>query len=122
MKIKFTSHIKQHAGDILLECQDSFNYNLENLSFAVSDGVSQAYRPELWSRILTEAYINNPDVFFVKDSESNLTINPLLGLSSKWAEAENLAYKNATPQEQFVLDHEEKCDKLLVPLHLLESN
>ena len=45
MKIKFTSHIKQHAGDILLECQDSFNYNLENLSFAVSDGVSQAYRP-----------------------------------------------------------------------------
>ena len=104
MKIKFTSHIKQHAGDILLECQDSFNYNLENLSFAVSDGVSQAYRPELWSRILTEAYINNPDVFFVKDSESNLTINPLLGLSSKWAEAENLAYKNATPQEQFVLD------------------
>ena len=74
MKIKFASHIKQHAGDILLECQDSFNYNLENLSFAVSDGVSQAYRPELWSRILTEAYINNPDVFFVKDSESNLTI------------------------------------------------
>lgn len=104
MKIKLTSHIKQHAGDILVECQDSFNYNLENLSFAVSDGVSQAYRPELWSRILTEAYINNPDIFFIKDSENNLTVNPVLGLSSKWAEAENISYQNATPQEQFVLD------------------
>lgn len=104
MKIKFTTHIKQHAGDILLECQDSFNYNLENLSFAVSDGVSQAYRPELWSRVLTEAYVNNPDTFFIKDSENNLVVNPVLGLSSKWNEAENLAYKNATLQEQFVLD------------------
>lgn len=104
MKIKFTTHIKQHAGDILLECQDSFNYNLENLSFAVSDGVSQAYRPELWSRILTEAYVNNPDTFFIKDSGNNLVVNPVLGLSSKWNEAENLAYKKATPQEQFVLD------------------
>ncbi|WP_106832058.1 hypothetical protein [Parabacteroides pacaensis] len=104
MKIKFTSHIKQHAGDILLECQDSFNYNLENLSFAVSDGVSQAYRPELWSRILTEAYVNNSDTFFIKDSENNLVVNPILGLSSKWNEAETFAYKNATPQEQFVLD------------------
>lgn len=104
MKIKFTTHIKQHAGDILLECQDSFNYNLENLSFAVSDGVSQAYRPELWSRVLTEAYVNNPETFFIKDSDNNLVINPVLGLSSKWNEAENLAYKNATPQEQFVLD------------------
>ena len=104
MKIKFTTHIKQHAGDILLECQDSFNYNLENLSFAVSDGVSQAYRPELWSRVLTEAYVNNPETFFIKDSDNNLVVNPVLGLSSKWNEAENLAYKNATPQEQFVLD------------------
>ena len=104
MKFKFTSHIKQHAGDILMECQDSFNYNLDNLTFAVSDGVSQAYRPELWSRILTEGYINNPDTFFTKDTEDNLVINPILGLRSKWAEAERCAYNNATPQEQFVLD------------------
>ena len=104
MKIKFTCHIKQHAGDILLECQDSFNYNLEKLSFAVSDGVSQAYRPELWSRVLTEAYVNNPDTFFIQDSNNNFVINSKLGLNSKWAAAESLAYKNATPQEQFVLD------------------
>lgn len=104
MKIKLASHIKQHAGDILLECQDSFNYNLNNLSFSVSDGVSQAYRPELWSRILTEAFISSPDTFFIKDQNNNFVLNPELGLSGKWAAAEKAAYQNATPQEQFVLD------------------
>ena len=104
MKIKFTAHIKQHAGDVLLECQDSFDYNLENLSFAVSDGVSQAYRPELWSRILTKAYVTSPDSFFVRNEASQYVINSNLGLSCKWSEEEKTAYRNASPQEQFVLD------------------
>lgn len=104
MKIKFTAHIKQHAGDVLLECQDSFNYNLENLSFAVSDGVSQAYRPELWSRILTKAYVTSPDSFFVRNEAGQYVINSNLGLSCKWSEEDKAAYRNASPQEQFVLD------------------
>ena len=104
MKIKFTAHIKQHAGDVLLECQDSFDYNLENLSFAVSDGVSQAYRPELWSRILTKAYVTSPDSFFVRNEAGQYVINSNLGLSCKWSEEEKAAYRNASPQEQFILD------------------
>lgn len=104
MKIKFTAHIKQHAGDVLLECQDSFDYNLENLSFAVSDGVSQAYRPELWSRILTKAYITSPDSFFVRNEAGQYVINSNLGLSCKWSEEEKAAYRNASPQERFILD------------------
>ena len=104
MKIKFTAHIKQHAGDVLLECQDSFDYNLENLSFAVSDGVSQAYRPELWSRILTKAYVTSPDSFFVRNEAGQYVINSNLGLSCKWSEEEKAAYRNASPPEQFILD------------------
>lgn len=104
MKIKFTAHIKQHAGDVLLECQDSFDYNLENLSFAVSDGVSQAYRPELWSRILTKAYVTSPDSFFVRNEAGQYVINSNLGLSCKWSEEEKAAYRNASPLERFVLD------------------
>lgn len=104
MKIKFTAHIKQHAGDVLLECQDSFDYNLENLSFAVSDGVSQAYRPELWSRILTKAYVTSPDSFFVRKETGQYIINSNLGLSYEWSEEEKAAYRNASPQEQFILD------------------
>lgn len=104
MKIKFTAHIKQHAGDVLLECQDSFDYNLENLSFAVSDGVSQAYRPELWSRILTKAYVTSPDSFFVRNEAGQYVINSKLGLSCKWSEEEKAAYRNASPPEQFILD------------------
>lgn len=104
MKIKFTAHIKQHAGDVLLECQDSFDYNLENLSFAVSDGVSQAYRPELWSRILTKAYVTSPDSFFVRNEAGQYVINSSLGLSCKWSEEEKVAYRNASPPEQFILD------------------
>lgn len=104
MKIKFTAHIKQHAGDVLLECQDSFDYNLENLSFAVSDGVSQAYRPELWSRILTKAYVTSPDSFFVLNEAGQYVINSNLGLSCKWSEEEKAAYRNASPQERFILD------------------
>lgn len=104
MKIKFTAHIKQHAGDVLLECQDSFDYNLENLSFAVSDGVSQAYRPELWSRILTKAYVTSPDSFFVRNEAGQYVINSNLGLSCKWSEEEKAAYRNASPQERFILD------------------
>lgn len=104
MKIKFTAHIKQHAGDVLLECQDSFDYNLENLSFAVSDGVSQAYRPELWSRILTKAYVTSPDSFFVRNEAGQYVINSNLGLSCKWSEEEKVAYRNASPPEQFILD------------------
>lgn len=108
MKIKFTAHIKQHAGDVLLECQDSFDYNLENLSFAVSDGVSQAYRPELWSRILTKAYVTSPDSFFVRNEAGQYVINSNLGLSCKWSEEDKAAYRNASPQEQFVLDMKKK--------------
>lgn len=104
MKIKFTAHIKQHAGDVLLECQDSFDYNLENYSFAVSDGVSQAYRPELWSRILTKAYVTSPDSFFVRNEAGQYVINSNLGLSYKWFEQEKAAYRNSSPQEQFILD------------------
>ena len=104
MRIKLTAHIKQHAGDVLLECQDSFDYNIENLSFAVSDGVSQAYRPELWSRILTKAFVTSPDSFFVRNEADQYVINSNLGLSNKWAEDEKAAYKNASPQEQFILD------------------
>lgn len=104
MKIKFTAHIKQHAGDVLLECQDSFDYNLENLSFAVSDGVSQAYRPELWSRILTKAYVTSPDSFFVRNEAGQYVINSNFGLSCKWSEEEKAAYRNASPQERFILD------------------
>lgn len=104
MKIKITAHIKQHAGDVLFECQDSFDYNLDNFSFAVSDGVSQAYRPELWSRILTKVFVIFPDSFFVSNDEGKYVINPSLGLCSKWAEEEENAYKNASPQEKFILD------------------
>lgn len=104
MKIGLTAHIKQHAGDVLLECQDSFDYNLENLSFAVSDGVSQAYRPELWSRILTKAFVDSPQAFFVRNETGQFVINSQLGLSDKWSADEQAAYNNASPQEQFILD------------------
>lgn len=104
MNIKLTTHIKQHAGDILLECQDSFDYNLDNLSFAVSDGVSQSYRPELWSRLLTKVFVNNPDVFFVNNQDDKLQLNPDLELNHKWYLDEQTAYKNANQQEQFILD------------------
>ena len=104
MRIGLTAQIKQHAGDVLLECQDSFDYNLENLSFAVSDGVSQAYRPELWSRILTKAFVDSPKAFFVKNEAGQNVINSQLGLSDKWSSDEQAAYNSASPQEQFILD------------------
>lgn len=104
MKINLTAHIKQHAGDILLECQDSFDYNLEKKTFSVSDGVSQAYRPELWSRLLTFSYVNNPEAFFIKTGENKYEINPKMGLKTTWNEEVNKAYENATPQERFLLD------------------
>lgn len=104
MKINLTAHIKQHAGDILLECQDSFDYNLDNLTFAVSDGVSQAFRPELWSRILTSAYVNNPESFFVKNGNGLYEINTNLGLKKEWNQEVNKAYEKASPQERFLLD------------------
>lgn len=108
MKIKLTAHIKQHAGDILLECQDSFDYNLENLSFAVSDGVSQAYRPELWSRILTNNYVSTPDSFFVQNEVNQFIINPNLGLRLKWDEEEKVAFNSANSMEQFILNMKKK--------------
>ena len=104
MKIFLTAHIKQHAGDILLECQDSFDYNLEKKTFSVSDGVSQAYRPELWSRLLTSSFVNNPDTFLLKSEDNKYIINPRLGLKGAWTEEVNRAYENATSQERFLLD------------------
>lgn len=108
MKIKLTAQIKQHAGDILLECQDSFNYNLENKAFSVSDGVSQAYRPELWSRILTDAYVQQPEIFFTEEGTSK-RVNPQLGLKDKWSVEEHDEYVKATSQEQFLLDLKKKA-------------
>lgn len=102
MNIRLTAHIKQHAGDILLECQDSFNYNLGNRSFAVSDGVSQAYLPELLSRLLTSEYVRNPEDFFVK-TEAGLQVNPGLDIHAQWQDLESKVVSEATPQEKFIL-------------------
>lgn len=103
MRLKITAQIKQHAGDMLSECQDSFNINFENMSFAVADGVSQAYRPELWSRLLTEYFVQHPDTFFV-GNDKNYKINPDLNLKDKWEELVDQAYEEATDNERFLLD------------------
>ncbi len=85
-----------------MECQDSFNYNLNNRSFAVSDGVSQAYLPELLSRLLTSEYVKNPENFFVK-AEAGLQVNPGLDIHAQWQKAESKIVSEATSQEKFIL-------------------
>ena len=102
MEIRLTAHIKQHAGDILLECQDSFNYNLDNRAFAVSDGVSQAYCPELWSRLLTSAYVRHPEIFFTR-SQDGLRLNTDLDLKDNWEAMEADICARADSQEKFIL-------------------
>lgn len=103
MNFKITAHIKQHAGDILNECQDSISINENNLSFSVADGVSQAYRPELWSRLLTKSFVNDPENFFIEQS-GHIVINPSLNLKEIWASMVDKAYLEATEQEKFLLD------------------
>lgn len=103
MRLKITAQIKQHAGDMLSECQDSFDMNIENLSFAVADGVSQAYRPELWSRLLTKYFVQNPETFFVWNN-TNIKLNSNHALKDRWEELVEQAYEEATDNERFLLD------------------
>lgn len=103
MKLKITAQIKQHAGDMLSECQDSFDINVDNLSFAVADGVSQAYRPELWSRLLTNYFVQHPNTFFIGNNQ-NFKLNSNLNLKDRWEELVERAYEDATDNERFLLD------------------
>ena len=61
MSIQVKSFITHKRGETDYDIQDSFDYDLERGRFALSDGVTNSFLPEVLSKMLTHAFVNDQD-------------------------------------------------------------
>lgn len=57
MKLVIKGFITHKEGETYADCADFIGYNTEKLRFAISDGVSISFFPELWSKILVKYFL-----------------------------------------------------------------
>ena len=104
MIIEISAFITAHAGDGIEKCQDSFSLNLQNKSFAISDGVSNSLYPQVWSKLLTESYS-----YQIWEIEDDLVI-PFDKLVPKYESIVNEEYAKLNDDEKFCFElSREKC-------------
>lgn len=103
MKVKISAFkVASTDKKTITKCQDSFSVNTNPLTFAVADGVSQSFYPEIWAEILTENYVKSPDDFFVTDDGGNKI--PASELSKSFEEKFQKKYESLPPQQKKIVD------------------
>jgi hypothetical protein len=59
------------------DCQDSYDFLEKTNSIAIADGISQSIFPKIWADLLTNNFVNNQNVSYLKEED----IDPL---RSEW--------------------------------------
>lgn len=80
-KVRIKAFILPKEGT-MESCQDSMAMNLTNGRFAVADGVSNSYCPELVSRLLCKQFVSNAALLW--ESDDALTMENAKELSNQW--------------------------------------
>lgn len=80
-KVQIKAFILPKEGAMEL-CQDSMAINIANGRFAVADGVSNSYRPELVSRLLCKQFVCNNTLLW--ETEDSLAQESAKELSAQW--------------------------------------
>lgn len=57
MKITVKGYITCKEAESYSDCADNYAYNLETNRFAISDGVTKSFFPQIWSKILVENFV-----------------------------------------------------------------
>lgn len=100
--IKIKSFIDHKRGVDYWDGADRSAMNLERGRFAVADGVSQSFLPNLWAEILCDSFVNSnaeaEEDWIGEYSESQLTVDCQL-----WRERSEETLKNANEEEAFLL-------------------
>lgn len=103
MKVKISAFkVASTDKKTITKCQDSFSVNMNPLTFAVADGVSQSFYPEIWAEILTENYVKSPDDFFLTDDSGNKI--PASELSKSFEEKFQKKYESLPQQQKKIVD------------------
>ncbi len=58
MKINIKGFIYHKENENYAGCHDRYAYNLENYSFAIADGVSRSFFPDIWAEILVNGFVS----------------------------------------------------------------
>lgn len=61
MKISAKGYIYHKTAEKFVDCFDRYGYNLINNKFAISDGVSKSFFPDIWAELLVENFIHSVD-------------------------------------------------------------
>ena len=80
----FKHYITHKRGETNADIQDSIDYDLSKGKYAISDGVTQSFIPQIWSKVLVNHYVST--------SENKLTIT------------DDLLKQFDTAKEQFIHD------------------
>lgn len=58
MRFIIKGFVANKTSEFYSDCADNYAFNTKNGRFAISDGVSVSFFPEIWSKILVKNYVN----------------------------------------------------------------
>lgn len=57
MKISIKGYIYHKEAETFLDCFDRYGFNKNTNKFAISDGVSKSFFPDIWAELLVESFV-----------------------------------------------------------------
>lgn len=70
MKVSVKGYITHKAAERFVDCFDRYGHNLSNHKFAISDGVSKSFFPDVWAEILVENFVSTKERIDLGDFHS----------------------------------------------------
>jgi hypothetical protein len=70
MKISIKGFIYHKTAEKYSDCFDRYGYNKMTNKFAISDGVSKSFFPDVWAELLVDFFIKNEDKINISDIDS----------------------------------------------------
>lgn len=75
MKVSVSAYITGKDGYDIHTCEDSFSINTVNKTIAVADGVSQSLCPAIWSKVVVNNYVDNPECVIYNNDNDDVTFD-----------------------------------------------
>lgn len=99
---KIKSFLDHKRGIDYWDGADRYAMNLERGRFAVADGVSHSYLPNLWAGILCESFVNS-EASSNEDWIGQYAKNQLFMDTQRWGEMSETVLRDATEEAAFLL-------------------
>ena len=70
MKVSIKGFVYHKTAETFADCFDRYGINEQTNKFAISDGVSKSFFPDLWAELLVEFFLKNAGKINITDIES----------------------------------------------------